>query len=350
TTITNEKSGAVAYADFDGEFSIEVNPGGTLAFALEGYETQKLDDINQADLQISLKPSLQELAEVLVVGYGTTTHKDATGAVVGVTEKDFNDGLNTAPEQLLTGKVAGLQITSGGGAPGTGSEIRIRGGSSLNAVNDPLFVVDGMPFDNGSEVSWSSNSLTFINLSDIESISVLKDASATAIYGARASNGVIIITTKKGRRNQELQVNFNYSTSVHDRISQVNVLSSDEFREVIGSNASEGVVGLLGDEDTNWQNEIFQTALAHDANLGIRGMIGDFLPFRASVGYTNEDGILKTGNFERTTGSINLAPSFLDNHLEIEANVKGSYEENQFADEGAIGAAVRMDPTQPVIS
>lgn len=350
TTVTNQNTGDVAYADFDGNFTIAVSDEDVLIAQLVGFEDFKLTYSGQAQLNITLFPALQELTEVLVVGYGTTTHRDATGSVVGVTEKDFNDGLNTAPEQLLTGKVAGLQITSGGGAPGSGSEIRIRGGSSLNAVNDPLFVVDGLPLDNGAGVAGTGNPLNFINPSDIESISVLKDASATAIYGARASNGVIIITTKKGRQNQPLKVNFNYSTSINDRIGQVKVFDGDQFREALNQRASQSVIDLLTDENTNWQDEIFHTAIAHDANVGVRGMIGEVLPFRVSMGYTNEDGILKTGNFERTTASVNLSPSFLDGHLEVELNLRGSYEENQFADQGAIGSAVQMDPTKPVYS
>src|SRR5699024_1884171 len=165
------------------------------------------------------------------------------------------------------------------------------------------------------------------------SISVLKDASATAIYGARASNGVIIVTTKKGKKNQELKVSFNYAASVHDRLNQVDVLSADEFRNVMEERGSSAARELMGDENTNWQDQIFRTAIAHDANVGVTGVLGDFLPFRVSLGYTKEEGILKTGDFERSTASLNFSPSFLDDHLKIEANVRGAYEENQFADQ-----------------
>lgn len=350
-SVTNQNTGTQAITDFDGLFKIMASQGDLLLFSFDGFDNlsviyQSLSDLNVA-MTIS---STHNLDEVVVIGYGTTTYKDATGSVVGITEKDFNEGMLTAPEQLLVGKVAGLQVTTGGGAPGTGSEIRIRGGSSLNAVNDPLFVVDGVPLDNGAGIAGSANPLNAINPNDIESISILKDASATAIYGARASNGVIIITTKKGKKNQALQVSWNSSFSVHDRIDQISVLSGDEFRDIINQNANPNVAALLGDYNTNWQNEIFKTALSTDNNVSLRGVIGDFMPFRASVGYTNEDGMLKTGNFERTTGSVNLSPSFFEDHLKIEANIRGSYEENRFADQGAIGAALRMDPTQPVYS
>lgn len=349
--VSNENTQKTTYTDFDGKFNLVADEDDLLKLSLEGYETVTVSFNGDSSLKVSLKlSSTHQLDSVLVIGYGTTTYKDATGSVVGVTEKDFNDGFNTSPEQLLTGKVAGLQITPGGGAPGSGSQIRIRGGSSLNAVNEPLFVVDGVPLDNGADVPGSSNPLNSINPSDIESVSVLKDASATAIYGARASNGVIIITTKKGRKGRGLKVNANYSFSVQDRIKQTSVLSADQFRDVINERASDKVAGFLGKANTNWQDQIFKTAIAHNANVGISGMIGHKLPYRVSLGYTNEDGILKTGNFERTTGSLNLSPTFFNDQLKVELNLRGSYSENQFADAGAIGAAVRMDPTQPVYS
>src|SRR5690606_25896825 len=209
---------------------------------------------NEASLNVIMRTSsTYQLDDVVVIGYGTTTHKDATGSVVGVTEKDFNQGLSTAPEQLLTGKVAGLQINTAGGAPGGGSQIRIRGGSSLSANNDPLFVVDGTPMDNGASIAGSQNPLNYINPNDIESISVLKDASATAIYGARASNGVIIITTKRGKKGKKLGINFNSTVSLSDRINQVDVLSASEFRNAVMQRGSESVQSLLGNSNTNWQ-------------------------------------------------------------------------------------------------
>lgn len=350
-SVTNETTLEEAYTDMNGNFSIQANEGDRILISMEGYDDIVVNYNNESSINVVMRTSsTYQLDDVVVIGYGTTTHKDATGSMVAVTEKDFNQGLNTAPEQLLTGKVAGLQINTAGGAPGTGSLIRIRGGSSLLANNDPLFVVDGTPMDNGATIAGSSNPLNYINSSDIESISVLKDASATAIYGARASNGVIIITTKRGKKGKKLGINFNSTVSLSERMNQVDVLSADQFRNAVMERGSESVQALLGNSNTNWQDEIFKTALGYDNNVGITGMITDNLPFRVSLGYTNQDGILKTGNFERTTASVSLTPSLFDDHLTIDINARGSYEENQFADAGAIGAAIRMDPTQSVYS
>lgn len=349
--VTNQNTLEEVFTDINGAFSIQASEGDVIVFSIEGYDNMMISYGNESTLNVSLRASSSyQLDEVVVIGYGTTTHKDATGSVVAVTEKDFNDGISTAPEQLLTGKVAGLAITTGGGQPGTGSIIRIRGGSSINAVNDPLFVVDGVPMDNGASIAGSSNPLNYMNSSDIESISVLKDASATAIYGARASNGVIIITTKRGNKNKKLGVNLNSSVSLSDRINQVDVLSADQFRQIMNERANEDVAALMGNANTNWQDEIFKKALGYDTNVGLTGNITPNLPFRLSLGYTNQDGILKTSNFERTTASVSLTPSLFDNHLTIDVNAKGSVEENQFADTGAIGSAIMMDPTQPVYS
>ena len=350
-TVTNQSTLEEVFTDLDGAFSLQASEGDVILFSLDGYDDMSINYNNESSLNITMRTSSSfQLDEVVVIGYGTTTYKDATGSVVAVTEKDFNEGIVTAPEQLLTGKVAGLAITTGGGQPGTGSLIRIRGGSSINAVNDPLFVVDGVPMDNGASIAGSSNPLNYINSADIESISVLKDASATAIYGARASNGVIIITTKRGNKNKKLGVTLNSSVSLQDRINQVDVLSGDQFRQVINERANEDVAALLGTANTNWQDEIFKKALGYDTNVGLTGNITPNLPFRLSLGYTNQDGMLKTSNFERTTASVSLTPSLLDDHLKIDINAKGSVEENQFADTGAIGSAIMMDPTQPVYS
>lgn len=350
-SVTNQNTLEEVFTDIDGAFSIQASEGDVIVLSIEGYDNMTINYSNESTLNVTMRASSSfQLDEVVVIGYGTTTYKDATGSVVAVTEKDFNDGVATAPEQLLTGKVAGLAITTGGGQPGTGSLIRIRGGSSLNAVNDPLYVVDGVPMDNGASIAGSSNPLNYMNSSDIESISVLKDASATAIYGARASNGVIIITTKRGNKNKKLGVNLNSSVSLSDRINQVDVLSADQFRQIINERANEDVAALMGNANTNWQDEIFKKALGYDTNVGLTGNITPNLPFRLSLGYTNQDGILKTSNFERTTASVSLTPSLFDNHLTIDVNAKGSVEENQFADTGAIGSAIMMDPTQPVYS
>lgn len=350
-TITNQTTLEKAFTDLDGVFEIQASNGDILVFSLDGYDDLSITYSGQSAVNVTMKTTSSfQLDDVVIIGYGTTTHKDATGAVVGLTSEDFNDGLATAPEQLLTGKVAGLAITTGGGQPGTGSLIRIRGGSSLNASNDPLFVVDGVPMDNGASIAGSSNPLNYINPSDIESISVLKDASATAIYGARASNGVVIITTKKGKKGKKLGINFNTSVTLSDPIKYVDVLSAEQFRADVLARGDADASALLGNANTNWQDQIFKKAMGYDSNVGILGMIGENLPFRVSLGYTNQDGVLKTSNFERTTASVSLTPSFLDNHLNVEVNARGSIEENQFADTGAIGSAIRMDPTQSVYS
>ncbi|MFV0304655.1 MAG: SusC/RagA family TonB-linked outer membrane protein [Moheibacter sp.] len=350
-TVTNQSSLEEVYTDFDGIFEIQASEGDVLVFSLDGYDEIIATYSGQSSIDVIITTSSTfNLEEAVIIGYGTTTHKDATGSVIGLKSEDFNDGLAASPEQLLTGKVAGLAVTTNGGQPGTGSMIRIRGGSSINASSDPLFVVDGIPMDNGVTIAGSANPLNYLNSSDIESISVLKDASSTAIYGARASNGVIIITTKKGKRGKRLGINFNSSVTLSDRINQVDVLSADQFRSAVLARGNDNISALLGTSKTNWQDQIFKKALGYDSNVGITGTIGKNLPFRVSLGYTNQDGILKTSTFERSTASVSLTPSFLDNHLNIEINARGSYEENQFADTGVIGAAVRMDPTQSVYS
>lgn len=348
--VTNQRTNTIKLTKPNGAFQIVAKKGDLLVFSLKGHAEVSLLYDGQKKLAVKMDLATHSLDEVVIIGYGTTTNKDATGSVVSVSAKDFGEGMITSPEQLLVGKVPGLHITTGGGAPGTGSMIRIRGGSSLNAVNTPLFVVDGVPMDNGATVAGSSNPLNYINPSDIASVSILKDASATAIYGSRASNGVIIITTKKGHKGDKLGVTFNSSVAVYDRINQISVLSADQFRKVINNRADQRVADLLTDANTNWQNEIFKTALAQNHYLGINGVIGEAVPFRASVGHTDQDGILKTGNFERTTASLSLSPSLFDNHLKIQLNVRGAYEETRFADQGAIGSAIRMDPTKPVYS
>ncbi len=283
------------------------------------------------------------MSEVVVIGYGTRLKKDLTGSVTNITSKDFNKGAITTAEQLISGKVAGVQITSNGGAPGSGSTIRIRGGASLNASNDPLIVIDGVPVD-FSGISGAANALSLINPNDIESINVLKDASATAIYGARASNGVIIITTKKGRSGKP---KFNFSTqySLSTLTKHAKVLTPEEFRTYVNSHGNASQIALMGAASTDWFKEIFQKAGATDNNLSVSGSVKN-MPYRLSVGYLNQDGTLKTGNLTRKSGSINLNPSFFKNYLKIDISVKGSMENTRFADEGAIAAAANFDPTQ----
>lgn len=331
----------------NGEYSLSVpESGGILSFSFIGYTTQEIAIGNRTSVNVTLATDTKALQEVVIVGYGTQRKSDVTGSVTSVSSEDFVKGQNTTPEQLIQGKVAGVQITSNGGDPGSGSRIRIRGGASLNASNDPLIVIDGVPIEN-TTVAGSGNPLNFINPNDIESFNVLKDASATAIYGSRASNGVIIITTKKGRVGDKLNVNFSTQHSVAKVTDKVDVLSANEYRQLVTEQGTATQAALLGSADTNWQNEIFQTALTADNNLSFSGAI-KFVPFRISIGHLSQEGILKTSKFERSSGSISLNPSFLDDHLTVNLNLKGALTDSRFADKGAVGAAVAFDPTQPI--
>jgi TonB-linked SusC/RagA family outer membrane protein len=293
------------------------------------------------------------LNEVVVVGYGTQRKKDLTGSVVAVTAKDFNQGPITTPEALITGKVSGVSITSNGGAPGSGSTIRIRGGASLdmNTTNDPLIVIDGVPLNNGN-ISGVANPLSTINPNDIESFNILKDASATAIYGSRASNGVIIITTKKGKSDSKLSVNFSSLNSLSKITKEVDILSAAQFRQVVNSQVASltpAQQAQLGGANINWQNQIYRQAVTSDNNISFTGGVKG-LPYRLSIGYMNQDGILKTDNLKRTTASLNINHDFLNNSLKLDLNVRGTYSDSHFANQGAIGAAVFFDPTQPIYS
>ena len=344
--VAGTSTGAVT--DFDGNYTVEVPAGAeTLIFSYTGYnqETVTIGDSDLIDVQLSPGTILDE---VVVIGYGTVKKEDATGSVKSVSSEDFNRGAITSAQELLSGKVAGVQITTGGD-PGGGSTIRIRGGSSLSASNDPLIVIDGVPIASGN-VSGGRNPLNLINPNDIESMTVLKDASATAIYGSRASNGVIIITTKKGKLGKAINVNYNGNVGFSSRATEVDVLDATAYRALIEErypDADSDARMALGNANTDWQSEIYQTALFHDHNINLSGGVGP-LPYRVSLGYTDKEGILKTDEFQRTTVGVNLSPGFLDNRLQINASFKGSFSDNNFADRGAIGNAVRFDPTQPV--
>jgi iron complex outermembrane receptor protein len=333
----------------NGIFSIQANPEDVLIVSFVGYIQKEIPVNNQNTINISLSPETIGMDEVIVIGYGTTTKEDATGAVSVVGSDDFNKGALTTADQLLTGKAAGVQITSSGGQPGSSSKILIRGGSSLYSTNDPLIVIDGVPIAT-SNIDGMSNPLTTIHPEDIESFTVLKDASATAIYGSRASNGVIIITTKQGK--QGFHLSYSGQVSLATPSGKIDVLNSDEFRNVVKEQYSDNTqaTDLLGDSNTDWQEEIMQKAFGTDHNLSMNGKAFDAMPYRASLGYSNQDGILKTSNLKRYTGSINLAPSLADNHIKIELNAKGMWIENQFAETGAVNNAVGFDPTQPVYS
>ncbi|MDB5135667.1 MAG: iron complex outerrane recepter protein, partial [Mucilaginibacter sp.] len=344
--------------DAHGNYAITgVNSGNyTVSAKFVGYiATKKTVTVSNSVLIVDfgLQPENTNLNEVVVIGYGTQRKKDLTGSVVSVTAKDFNQGPITTPEALITGKVAGVEITSNGGAPGSGSTIRIQGGASLdlNTSNDPLIVIDGVPISNDA-ISGVANPLSTINPNDIESFNILKDASATAIYGSRASNGVIIITTKKGKGDSKLSVNFNSLNSLSKVTKEVNVLSAAQFRAA----ALSPVAGLttaqqneLGNANTNWQNEIYRQAYTTDNNISFTGGVKG-LPYRLSIGYHDEDGILKTDNLKRTTIALNINHDFLHNSLKLDFNIKGSYSDSHFANQNAIGAAVLFDPTQPVYS
>jgi TonB-dependent starch-binding outer membrane protein SusC len=336
--------------DAEGSYSLSVPAdqatGGTLVFSFIGYLSEEMAINGQTTVDMRMIPDILTLGEVVVVGYGTQTKKDVTGSMVAVTDREFNKGQNVTADQLIMGKVAGVQITSNGGAPGSGSQIRIRGGSSLNASNDPLIVIDGVPLDN-DRTAGSPNPLSLINPDDIESFNILKDASATAIYGSRASNGVIIITTKKGNAGDKMHVHFSSQASIAKVTKTLDVLNADEFREVVNKYASASDKTLVGTANTDWQDAIFRDAYTYDNNLSLSGAFKN-VPYRLSVGRLSQEGVLLTSKLERTSAALNLNPTFLDNHLKVNMSVKGLMTESQFADESVIGTAAFFDPTQPI--
>lgn len=331
-----------------GDFSlVNVAPADVLLITHVSFSAVQQRVGETTTFSIRMQSITTNMDEVVVIGYGSARKKDLTGAVATVTAKDFQKGQISTPEQMIAGKVAGVSIISNGGRPGAGSTIRIRGGSSLRASNDPLIVVDGVPLQTGA-ISGSSNPLGFLNPNDIESFTVLKDASAAAIYGTRAANGVILITTKKGTGGK-LRINATTNLSVSSNTKKVDVLSADQFREIVNANGTPAQIAMLGDANTDWQDEIYQTAIATDNNISLSGGIKG-LPYRFSIGYANQDGILRTDNLQRISASLLVSPTFFNNHLKVDFNVKGSMQRNNFANQGAIGGAVSFDPTQPVYS
>lgn len=274
--------------------------------------------------------------------------------MVAIKAEEMNKGAVTSPQELIMGKVPGLSVSQGDGAPGAGSTIRIRGGASLNASNDPLIVIDGIPVSNDAAPG-TPNALATINPNDIETFTVLKDASATAIYGSRASNGVIIIQTKKGTQDK-IKVSYSGTFTAKDPYKRIETLDAQSFREVMQAQYPEGtaqsadiqrILNVYPNQSTDWQDAIYQTGLSTDQNIGIAGKAG-FMPFRISLGYNTEKGTLKTSKYERYTGAVNLSPKFFDNHLSVDINVKGTINKNRFADSGAVGAAAFFDPTKPI--
>jgi iron complex outermembrane receptor protein len=345
-----------ATTDANGNYTIaSVNPGNyTLTAKYIGYVPAKQTiTVGSSVLTVNfgLKAESTNLNEVVVIGYGSQRKKDLTGSVVAITAKDFNQGPVTTPEALITGKVAGVEITSNSGAPGAGSTIRIRGGASITASNDPLIVIDGVPVSN-SGIAGIDNPLATINPDDIESFNILKDASATAIYGSRASNGVIIIVTKKGKADNKLRINFSTVNSLSKITKEAPVLTAAQFRDVVNSpqaNLNADQIAELGNANTDWQKLIYRQAFSTDNNISFSGGVKG-LPYRLSIGYLDQDGVLKRDNLKRTTVALNVNKSFLNNSLKIDLNLKGTYTDRLFAAQGAIGAAVSFDPTQPVYS
>lgn len=334
--------------DADGKYSIKVpDKSSILVFSFVGYTPQEIVVGNRKVLDVVFKDDAVLLNDVVVIGYGSVRKKDLTGSVTSVGEKDLQKG-EISPDRMIMGKVAGVQVTPNGGAPGSGSRIRIRGGASLTASNDPLIIIDGIPVDNAG-VAGSPSVLSTINPSDIESMSILKDASATAIYGSRASNGVIIITTKKASYGQKLKVDFSTQFSIASMAEKLDLLSGENIRDIVNnhSKSTDEFKGLVGKHNTDWQKQIYQNAFGTDNNLSLTGAV-KAIPYRISLGYLNENGILKTGNIERLSGALNLNPRFFNNHLKIDASVKGSRINNRFANTDAIQTAVSFDPTQPV--
>ncbi|MCE5330803.1 MAG: TonB-dependent receptor [Bacteroidales bacterium] len=336
--------------NLDGEFSITVSPNATLVIKYVGYKPQEIPIAGQKNLVIRLQEDAVALGEVVAIGYGTVKKNDATGSITAIKPDKLNKGLTTNAQDMLSGKIAGVNVTSDGGIPGGGATIRIRGGSSLNASNDPLIVIDGLTMDNNG-VKGVSNLLSTINPNDIESFTVLKDASATAIYGSRASNGVVLITTKKGVKNSKPRVAYDGNFSVSTVGKTLDVMNGDEYRSFVTQlfGADSKAVSLFGNSNTDWQSQIYQTALSNDHNINVTGGLKN-MPYRASFGYTNQNGVIKTSNFERYTGAINLSPSFFDDHLKVNINAKGMFVKNRYADTGVIGGAAFMDPTQSVTS
>lgn len=331
----------------DGTYQLtNVAPNSTLVFSFIGKTPQEVAVGSRSTVDAVLADDAKSLQEVVVVGYGTQRRKDLTGSISAISAEEFQKGNVVTPEQLITGKLAGVQITPPSGQPGGGSSIRIRGGSSLNASNDPLVVIDGLPVDN-SGISGASNPLSLINPQDIETFTVLKDASAAAIYGARAANGVILITTKRGQQGDQLRINASVLGSVSVNSKLVPVLSADQFRTFVNTYGSAEQKALLGAANTNWQEEIYRPALSVDGNVSASGSYRR-MPYRVSVGFLDQNGVLETSNFKRVSAAISATPRFFQDHLKVDINLKGSVINNTFADQGAIGSAIAFDPTQPV--
>ncbi|MCH5218190.1 MAG: TonB-dependent receptor [Muribaculaceae bacterium] len=335
-------------ADFDGNFELSVPSNATLVVSYVGYDPMDVPVNGRTEIHVVMKENAEMLGEVMVIGYGTVKKADATGSVAVVTPDEVAAGISTSAQDLLVGASPGVVVTPNGGAPQGGASIRIRGGASLSANNDPLIVLDGVPL--GNDDSGLGNSIGMISPDNIESMTILKDASATAIYGSRASNGVIIITTKKGKSGRP-QVNFSANMTVNTPRKTWGVLSADEFRNVVINRWGEDSdqAHAMGDYDTNWQKEILRTAISQEYNLSVGGTVG-FLPYRVSASYTGNSGIMKHTSMQRVTAGLNLTPEFFNGLLKLQANVKGYYIRNNWSGDDAIGSAIGFNPTAPVYS
>ena len=361
----NTSNGTIT--DMDGNFTLTVPQGATLVVSFIGYKTQEVAAAPQ--VVVTMQDDTELLSEVVVIGYGVAKKNDLTGSVTAIKPDEKNKGLVVNAQDMIQGKIAGVNVNTASGAPGEGAQIRIRGGASLNASNDPLIVIDGMPMD-GNSTKGMSNPLSLVNPNDIETFTVLKDASATAIYGSRGSNGVIIITTKKGHENQAPKVSYNGTVSVSTIAKKLDVLNAAEYVDVIKEKYGETSTAYLGlgwkkfnDDgtpdfsagtyDTDWQSEIYRAGISQDHNVSITGGVGNeewSMPYRVSVGYTGQNGILKGSDFSRVTAGFTLNPSFFDKHLNLNVNAKYSYAKTNPGGTDAIGAAITMDPTRPIKS
>lgn len=339
--VIGQEGGAIT--DFDGNFTIKAAPGAKIQVSYIGYKTVELPV--SANMVVTLQDDTQLLSDVVVIGYGRAKKEDLTGSVTAIKPDEMSKGITSSASDMLVGKVAGVDVITSGGSPGSGAQIRIRGGSSLNASNDPLLVVDGLTIDNNTATGMS-NVMAMINPNDIETFTVLKDASATAIYGSRASNGVIIITTKKGRKGTGPKFSYNGDVTISTTQKRYDVLNGDEYRALI--NSLTGDISGLGDANTDWQDHIFRTAVSTSHNLSITGGLKN-MPYRVSAGYQSESGIIKNSYMKRFNASVNLAPSFLDDHLNFNVTAKFTTEKDSYVDAGAVvGGALAMDPTRPI--
>ena len=366
-----------ASTDFDGKFVLKgLKSGDKINFSFVGYKKSTITFTDQKTLTVSLIEDSNELKEVVVqTGYGSVKKKDATGSVALITAKDFNKGAIVSADQLLAGKAAGVRITNSGGSPDAAPNIRIRGGASLNASNNPLIVIDGVPIGDLNPAG-VSNPFNLINPNDIENFSILKDASATAIYGVRASNGVILITTKKGTTGAP---QFNYSANISLGMvgKELDVMDGPTFTRFVQERYSTRT-NLLGIDDpsdnllpvsqqitddpttpniiegrilsnTNWQNAVLRNALSTDHNFSVRANLYKKIPFRFSLGYNKVQGLIRENDYQRLNYSVKLTPKFLKDNLKVDINAKGTLTDKRSVDEGGIlGGALSMDPTKPI--